>query len=169
MSIISRLALERRRAPDDYYISIQGGIMTLRKLSKIASIGMTLIGLVVVPPLRAFQAEDATKAVTKRAKKSAKDATSNAASSDTNTTNKPAEKTEGTKSSTDTLKKARSAPANTVSESEISAAKADGKVWVNTESGVYHKGGQWYGATKQGKFMTEQEAKQAGYRAAKSK
>ena len=138
--------------------------MTLRKLSKIASIGMAVIGLVVVPPLRAFQTEDTTKAGTKRAKKPAKDATSNAASSDT-TTNKPVEKT----SSADTVKRARSAPANTVSESEISAAKAEGKVWVNTESGVYHKGGQWYGATKQGKFMTEQEAKQAGYRAAKSK
>jgi cytoskeletal protein RodZ len=139
--------------------------MSLRKLSKIASIGMAVLGLVVVPPLRAFQAEDATKAVTKKARKSAKDATSNAASSDTNTTNKPVEKT----SSADTAQRAKSAPANTVSESEISAAKADGKVWVNTESGVYHKGGQWYGATKQGKFMTEQEAKQAGYRAAKSK
>ena len=138
--------------------------MTLRKLSKIASIGMAVLGLVVVPPLRAFQAEDATKAVTKKARKSAKDATSSAASSDT-TTNKPVEKT----SSADTVKRARSAPANTVSESEISVAKAEGKVWVNTESGVYHKGGQWYGATKQGKFMTEQEAKQAGYRAAKSK
>jgi len=139
--------------------------MTLRKLSKIASIGMAVIGLVVVPPLRAFQADDATKAVTKRARKSAKDATSHATSSDTNTTNKPVEKT----SSADTVKKARSAPVNHVSESEISAAKADGKVWVNTETGVYHKGGQWYGATKQGKFMTEQEAKQAGYRGAKSK
>jgi len=139
--------------------------MSLRKLSKIASIGMAVLGLVVVPPLRAFQAEDATKAVTKKARKSAKDATSNAASSDTNTTNKPVEKT----SSADTVQRAKPAPANTLSASEISAAKADGKVWVNTESGVYHKGGQWYGATKQGKFMTEQEAKQAGYRAAKSK
>ena len=139
--------------------------MTIRKLSKVASTVMALIGLVVVPPLRAAQDEDATKTVTKRARKSAKDATSNAASSDTNTTNKPAEKT----SPADTVKRAKSAPANTVSESEISAAKADGKVWVNTESGVYHKGGQWYGATKQGKFMTEQEAKQAGYKAAKSK
>ena len=118
--------------------------MTLRKLSKIASIGMAVIGLVVVPPLRAFQTEDTTRAVTKQAKKSAS-------------------------STTDTVKSARSTPANTVSASDISAAKASGKVWVNTESGVYHKSGQWYGATKQGKFMTEQEAKQAGYRAAKSK
>jgi len=143
--------------------------MTLRKLSKIASIGMAVVGLVVVPPLRALQADDATKPVHKRVKKSTKDATVDAAPSDTNTTNKQVEKADGTKSSTDTVKNTRSAPAYTVSESEISAAKAGGKVWVNTESGVYHKGGQWYGATKQGKFMTEQEAKQAGYRAAKSK
>jgi hypothetical protein len=133
----------------------------IRKLSKVASTVMTMIGLVVVPPLHAAQDQDTTKTVTKRAKKSAKDATSTAATTDTNTTNKPVEKTEATK--------AKSAPVKTVSESEISAAKADGKVWVNTASGVYHKSGEWYGATKQGKFMTEQEAKQAGYRAAKTK
>ena len=137
--------------------------MTLRKLSRIASVGLGVIGLIVVPPLRAFQAEDSTKAVTKRAKKSAKDAAN--AISDASTTNKPVENT----SAADTVKRARSAPAKTVSESEISAAKAEGKVWVNTETGVYHKSGQWYGATKQGKFMTEQDAKQSGYRAAKSK
>ena len=45
-------------------------------------------------------------------------------------------------------------------------AKASGKVWVNTESGVYHKSGRWYGKTKQGKFMTESEAQAAGYKAA---
>ena len=52
------------------------------------------------------------------------------------------------------------------SDSEIAAAKASGKVWVNTESRVYHKGGRWYGKTKAGKFMTEPEAKAAGYKAA---
>jgi hypothetical protein len=57
----------------------------------------------------------------------------------------------------------------TVSESEITAARASGNVWVNTETGVYHKGGQWYGATKQGKFMSEQEAIRAGYRASRAK
>lgn len=50
---------------------------------------------------------------------------------------------------------------------EIAAAKASGKVWVNTETGVYHKGGRWYGKTKKGKFMTEAEAKAAGYKGAK--
>ncbi len=52
------------------------------------------------------------------------------------------------------------------SAQEIAAAKASGKVWVNTESGVYHKSGRWYGKTKSGKFMTEAEAKAAGYKAA---
>ena len=53
------------------------------------------------------------------------------------------------------------------SESEIAAAKASGKVWVNLDSGVYHKGGRWYGKTKNGKFMTVDEAKKAGYTQAK--
>ena len=69
--------------------------LTIRKLSKVASTVMAVIGLVVVPHLRAAQDEDATKTVTKRAKKSAKDTTSNAATTDTNTTNKPVEKTKG--------------------------------------------------------------------------
>lgn len=38
-----------------------------------------------------------------------------------------------------------------------------GKVWVNTESHVYHcQGTRWYGTTKQGEYMTEAEAKSKG-------
>jgi len=66
-------------------------------------------------------------------------------------------------------KKAKApAPVKNASESDIQSAKSSGKVWVNTETGVYHKSGKWYGATKQGKFMTEQDAIKAGYRAAKN-
>jgi hypothetical protein len=36
---------------------------------------------------------------------------------------------------------------------------------VNLDSGVYHKGGRWYGKTKNGKFMSEADAKAAGYKA----
>jgi hypothetical protein len=53
------------------------------------------------------------------------------------------------------------------SASDIAAAKASGKVWVNLDSGIYHKGGRWYGKTKNGKFMTVDEAKKVGYKAAK--
>jgi cytoskeletal protein RodZ len=60
------------------------------------------------------------------------------------------------------------APVKNASAAEIQSAKAAGDVWVNTGSGVYHKGGQWFGATKQGKFMTEQDAIKAGYKAAKN-
>jgi hypothetical protein len=55
------------------------------------------------------------------------------------------------------------------SSADIAAAKTAGKVWVNTESGVYHKGGRWYGNTKKGKFMTEADAKAAGYQEAAPK
>jgi hypothetical protein len=56
-----------------------------------------------------------------------------------------------------------SAPSGT----EIAAAKASGKVWVNLDSGIYHKGGRWYGKTKNGKFMTTEEAKKSGFKLSK--
>jgi hypothetical protein len=53
------------------------------------------------------------------------------------------------------------------SAADIAAAKTSHKVWVNLETGIYHKGGRWYGKTKNGKFMTVDDAKKAGYKAAK--
>ena len=39
------------------------------------------------------------------------------------------------------------------------------KVWVNTKSGVYHYPGQrWYGATSEGEYMTEADARKRGFR-----
>ena len=41
------------------------------------------------------------------------------------------------------------------------------KVWVNTNSGVYHcPNTTWYGRTKSGQFMTQSEAQTKGYRPA---
>jgi hypothetical protein len=61
----------------------------------------------------------------------------------------------------------KSATAPAATDQEIADAKAKGLVWVNTSSKVYHTEGQFYGKTKQGKFMTKDEAEKAGYRAAK--
>lgn len=48
-----------------------------------------------------------------------------------------------------------------------SAGNPKVKVWVNTNSGVYHcPGTRWYGKTKSGQFMTQREAQSKGYRPA---
>ena len=64
--------------------------------------------------------------------------------------------------------KSKAPPTQNASAAEIQSAKSSGEVWVNTDTGVYHKSGKWYGATKNGKFMPEQEAVKSGYRAAKN-
>ena len=41
------------------------------------------------------------------------------------------------------------------------------RVWVNTASGVYHcPATRYYGATKRGKYLSEEDARDQGYRAA---
>lgn len=48
-----------------------------------------------------------------------------------------------------------------------SAGNPNVRVWVNTNSGVYHcPGTRWYGKTKSGRFMTQREAQAKGYRPA---
>jgi hypothetical protein len=66
----------------------------------------------------------------------------------------------------DKSKSAKAQP-GTPTAADIAAAKASGKVWVNLDSGVYHKAGRWYGKTKNGKFVSVDEAKKAGYKASK--
>jgi len=68
---------------------------------------------------------------------------------------------------------AKSTPANKSAEAtaapsdrDIADAKSKGMVWVNTSTKVYHKDGEFYGKTKKGKFMTEDDAKKAGNRMA---
>ncbi|HMD17562.1 MAG TPA: hypothetical protein VKH18_12930 [Terriglobales bacterium] len=88
-----------------------------------------------------------------------------ASSSDTSSAAKPAAPASSSTTPTAPKTTPKAAAAAPTSQ-EIAAAKASGKVWVNTESGVYHKNGRWYGKTKSGKFMTEAEAKAAGYKEA---
>ncbi len=50
------------------------------------------------------------------------------------------------------------------------AAPAKGMVWVNTATKVFHReGDRWYGKTKAGKYMTEEDALKEGYRPVKER
>jgi len=61
---------------------------------------------------------------------------------------------------------AASKPASAPAAQQAPPANSNGMVWVNTDSGVYHKpGSRYYGKTKQGKYMSEADAIKAGYRA----
>jgi hypothetical protein len=51
-------------------------------------------------------------------------------------------------------------------DAQIADAKTKGMVWVNLNTKVYHTGGDFYGKTKSGKFMTEADAKAGGYKLA---
>jgi hypothetical protein len=64
----------------------------------------------------------------------------------------------------------------TGANSGVSRAEADQRgnpstrVWVNTNSGVYHcPGTRWYGATKAGEYMSQKDAQQKGHRPAYGK
>jgi len=72
----------------------------------------------------------------------------------------PAKDSNATKPSSAKIREATPAPSDT----EIAAAKAKGMVWVNLSSKIYHKEGKFYGKTKRGKFLSEDDAKKAGYR-----
>jgi len=52
---------------------------------------------------------------------------------------------------------------STTASTAPAAGGGAGKVWVNTDSKVYHcSGTKYYGKTKQGEYMTESAAKAAG-------
>ena len=60
-------------------------------------------------------------------------------------------------------------PAKAAAPSVSQGTPGPGMVWVNLSSGVYHyPGHQFYGKTKNGKYMSEDEAVKAGYHAAKN-
>jgi len=61
-------------------------------------------------------------------------------------------------------------PRETVVKAALTPAPGGtGLVWVNTSSHVYHyQKSRWYGKTKEGKYMTEEEAKEDGNRPARS-
>jgi hypothetical protein len=70
-----------------------------------------------------------------------------------------------TASSTTLPTNANTAPNNTTA----APVGGNSQVWVNTKTHVYHApGSRWYGKTKEGKYMSEQDAIKEGDRAAKN-
>ena len=56
------------------------------------------------------------------------------------------------------------AAARAQAEAPAKTPPVAGMVWVNPDSKAYHKqGDKWYGRTQRGQFMTEADARKAGY------
>lgn len=114
--------------------------------------GLATIFSVTLLTTNVLPAQDKTDTTSKKKKKKEADASATPAAA-------PAAAAKSTKGT----------PTNSggVSDADIARAQSSGMVWVNTESGVYHKSGRYFGKTKQGKFMSEADAKKANYREAK--
>jgi outer membrane biosynthesis protein TonB len=84
----------------------------------------------------------------------------------------PKEKPARKKAKTETKARPAASPVPAARTSEAAAnppapGGGHGLVWVNTDTHVYHREGSgFYGTTKHGKYMTEQDAIQAGNKAA---
>jgi len=71
-------------------------------------------------------------------------------------------------SSASTSSSSTTPASGTPAKPQTPSANAAGVVWINTDTGVYHKQGtRWYGKTKHGKYMLEADAIKAGYKPAK--
>ena len=62
------------------------------------------------------------------------------------------------------------AQSSSVQERTNTRSPSDVTVWANTSSSVYHcPGTRWYGTTRNGKYMTQEQAEDHGYRPAAGK
>ena len=155
------------------------GRRTLSLLAGVLVLGLVIprVGLAQAaqnPPNQSSTAtQDTTQAKKSKKSKKAADAgatsstpASTPASSSAPSTSQPAASSSAPAASSSTAS-TKSASGSKASSVQAQTPPSPGMVWVNTNTKVYHKAGsQYYGKTKQGKWMTEQDAIKAGYRAA---
>lgn len=140
-----------------------------RKLSLALLAVLALVVGSVSLMAQATQSGDQSQTDSSAAKKTAKPKT------DASSKDATASASASSSSSTSTSRTPASSPSSSKTATSATSAKpqtpppnSSGMVWVNTDSGVYHKPGtRWYGKTKQGKYMLEADAIKAGYKAAK--
>ena len=119
------------------------------------------VALRAASSLQAPQSSDQSDTTTKSKQEKHTDDTSSPA--------KPAP-APATKSSTPAATSPTPVPTKAAPPQQTPPANSSGMVWVNTDSGIYHKPGtRYYGKTEQGKYMTEADAVKARYRAAGKK
>jgi hypothetical protein len=104
-----------------------------------------------------------------RAQDQPSDSTTDSSTKTTTKKSKPAPAAAPAAAPTATNTPAPAKPAKTSAGTTTPPPAGSGMVWVNTDSGVYHKEGtRYYGKTKSGKYMSEADAQKAGYRVAKN-
>jgi hypothetical protein len=147
--------------------------VVIKNIVYLALTGVVLLvaGSVSVWAQTAQQADDQSRTNPSTAAKSTKKKKADAGVSNSQAAPKKAAATDKSAAADNSATPPPAAPASapaskTATAHQAPPANSAGMVWVNTDSGIYHKPGtRWYGKTKQGKYMTEADALKAGYKA----
>src|SRR5919109_1171383 len=134
---------------------------------------LAVISVIGLAPVCVAQAQSPSPAESPAASPSPAEKAASPSPAESPTASPKAKRTPKKKAEREARPAATPAPAaRTVDEAANPPAPGGGhgQVWVNPETGVYHRtGSRFYGTTRKGKYMTEQDAIQAGYKPAPTK